>query len=157
MSLATDLISWLRAREANGARILPAPGDPGGLRIDLAPVELGDGEGRAVGITVSPAVPSREFFGGGIYEHEVDIYLIGRTEDDAEGAAAADLQGVASMEPALVGLHSFAGPLGRDPAGKPVADSTRVLSATLEGSGITSDEDLRTVTGTFEYLVIVRR
>ena len=159
MSLATNLERWLRThRNAEGtAPVLPRPGEPGGVRVDLAPVELGDGDRRAVGITVSPGRPSREFFGGGIFEHDLDVYLIGRTENDAPGTADAELQGVACMEPALVGLDSFSGDLtGPPPPGGEAVPPTRVLSCTLDATAITSDEDLRTVTGTFEYLVIVR-
>ena len=160
MSIATDFRDWLRDRRypddhdpatLRGMPVLPMEGDAGGLRIDLTPVELGDGDLRAVAFTFSPCRDSRDFFGGGVLEYDLDVYLIGRTENDSlevqtKGQIAL-FQSVASMEPALRMLNGWNKPWG----------DTRVISSTIENSAITSDEDLRTVTGSFEYTILVRR
>ena len=175
MSLATALITWLHERPAAGEGlapvmldldkkkgppfILPMAGD-GAVKIDLAPVELGDGDRRAIGITVSPGRPVGEYFGGavsGLVEHDVDVFLVGRTEDDEPGTMPGVLQGVASMEPALDRLHRFMGVLPVFDAGGKMIGEVRVLSSTLDATDITSDDDLRTVTASFEYTILVRR
>lgn len=141
-------------------------GEPGGVRVDYAPVELGEGELRAVGFALSPGRVSREYFGGAVLEHDLDVYLVGRAEDDprdADGWVVGPpdrLRGVRSMEFVLDPLDGFAGilPKGREPDGSTgVKPKTQVLSCTFEGSAITSSEDLDSVIASFEYTLFVRR